>query len=97
MLSIQFERKRSTLKEKRHRIKKVGSHSREERSTFKEEPPTLEKEGPTKPEAFCRTVHFADPVTTIPPEELDLLLAEEICGAASQLKPLFFTHRRLNK
>lgn len=59
------------------------------RPTFQEEHPALEKEGPTQFEASHRSVHCADPRETIPPEEPDLLLPEEIFSAASQVEHLF--------
>ena len=96
VLSV-LKEERSTLKGKRHIIKKTRSPGNEARYTFNEEPPTLKKEGPTQLGAFCRRVRFLDPEEITQPEEPDLLLTEEIFGAASQVKPVFFTDRRLNK
>lgn len=96
VLSVLRE-ERSTLKGKPHSIKKARSPGKVPRYKFKEEPPTLEKEGPTQLGAFCRRVRFSDPEETIQPVEPNLLLTEEIVGAASQVKPLFSTNGRLNK
>ena len=90
------QEERSILKEKRRIIRKARSPSKTGRSTIKEEPSTLEKEGPTQLEAILEPFHFTGLVEPIPPEAPDLLLPEEIVGAA-QVKHLFPTNSRLNK